>query len=76
MYDKSVCPNCGLEMEGGYIYSSRQIKWANDANPRYLLMHDDETLVGDELVSTKCIKVKARKCINCKVVMFAYNALD
>lgn len=68
----ATCPKCGKEMEGGYIYSPRQIMWADDDKKKVFAI-GDETLVG---ISMGFIhkKVRAYRCGDCKIVTFEYGS--
>lgn len=71
--DKVKCPSCGLEMETGYIFSSREIAWTNDGKNRLVPgLYEYETLL-DPSFSLTVRKEAAFRCKECNIVLFEYN---
>lgn len=66
-----ICPKCREEMESGYIYSPREIMWAND-NKKKIFGIGDETLVGINISFTHN-KIPAYRCKDCNIVTFEYS---
>lgn len=66
----ATCPQCGKEMKSGYVYSPRQILWADD--DRKQVFGGDDTLIGISM-SFFHKKVPAYRCEDCKIVTFQYD---
>lgn len=66
----NTCPSCGTVMEGGYVYSTRQIMWS-EVEEENAVHIDDEELVGLTIFKPK--KLKASRCKSCQFVSFYYE---
>lgn len=67
------CPKCNKEMEKGYIGTPRYISWLKDKNE---LITTGKTLVHDVFWRWEKNKMEARKCEECKIVMFSYPEIN
>lgn len=73
------CPYCGREMDDGYIYSGKtDIVWSpKDEKPNMLINHPRESqiLLG-KMNFIKGIKIKVKRCSNCKIQIINENDLE
>jgi len=68
--ENASCPKCGLKMESGYIYPTRDIKWT-DHNKRKFTTLGDEILVDSVFIMKKLVSYR---CRNCRIVTFEYES--
>jgi len=64
------CPRCGQEMEDGYMYPTKEIKWSYNSKPKFTIF-GDEILVGLSGLTMK--KLGSYRCTDCKIVTFEYD---
>lgn len=64
------CPQCGHELEQGYMYADRTIKWTR-TNKRKLTNIGDVTLVRNYGFFMK--KLPGLRCAQCGMVLFQYD---
>ncbi len=69
-FKNGICPKCGLKMESGYIYTTKQIKWTYNNKPKFTVI-GDETLIDISGFAMK--KLVSYRCTDCKVVIFEYD---
>jgi hypothetical protein len=66
------CPNCGGEMEKGYIQNgSTGFFWSEDKHS-WRLYTDVEDLVGGRRADWRLANAKACRCKKCRKVIFEY----
>jgi ssDNA-binding Zn-finger/Zn-ribbon topoisomerase 1 len=70
MTEKEVekCPECGAEMEKGYIIT-QAIRWSKEKHTQWAL--GTELIVSWQLSAIP--NVEAYRCTNCKLVLFHYQ---
>ncbi|WP_421385347.1 PF20097 family protein [Bacillus salacetis] len=70
MADIERCPECGLELKQGYIFSPRRICWS-DSPDSIFADFGSEVLIGDALLKVK--KTPALRCEECNLVIFRHK---
>jgi len=63
------CPNCGGDLENGYIHAPRGIYWSSEEHA--LIAVSSEAILS--MWSLTMPRVHAARCTKCGIVLFAYS---